>query len=91
LGEVNRTRSIQARRQLDAFLVANPDLDTLSARLSSFNIFNVLKIADWEIRHSNVLAWLLDPADTLGLGHRFLRCFLSHLLLLTALGQSILT
>ena len=79
---VDNPRNIDAtRRQLDAFLVANPDFETLSARLSSFNIFNVLKIAEWEIRHSNVLAWLLDPQETHGLGDRFLRRFLSRLLL----------
>ena len=27
-----------------------------------FNTFDVLRYADFEIRHSNVLAWLLRPA-----------------------------
>ena len=44
-----------------------------------FNTFDVLRYADYEIRHSNVLAWLLQPAETHGLGNRFLRCFVNHL------------
>ena len=44
-----------------------------------FNTFDVLRYADYEIRHSNVLAWLLQPAETHGLGDRFLRWFVNHL------------
>lgn len=40
-----------------------------------FNIFDVLKIARKEIRHSNVLAWLLDPSEDHGLGSRVLNEF----------------
>lgn len=38
----------------------------------TFNIFDVLKIARTEIRHSNMLAWLLDPNEDHGLGSRVL-------------------
>ena len=40
-----------------------------------FNTFDVLRYADYEIRHSNVLAWLLQPAETHGLDGRFLQRF----------------
>ena len=43
-----------------------------------FNTFDVLQYADYEIRHSNVLAWLLRPADTHGIGDRFLRWFVEQ-------------
>ena len=43
-----------------------------------FNTFDVLRYADYEIRHSNVLAWLLRPADTHGIGPRFLKWFVNH-------------
>ena len=33
-----------------------------------FNTFDVLRYAEYEIRHSNVLAWLLDPGQTHGIG-----------------------
>ena len=39
---------------------------------SSFNIFDVLKIARTEIRHSNVLAWLLNPNENHGFGKAFI-------------------
>lgn len=40
-----------------------------------FNPFDVLRYADYEIRHSNVLAWLLDPGKNHGVGSAFLREF----------------
>lgn len=41
-----------------------------------FNAFDVLRYSEYEIRHSNVIAWLLDPAGTHGIGRRFLEWFL---------------
>lgn len=70
-----------AQGLLDAFLVENQELETLNARLSAFNLFNVLRVEKTEIRHSNVLAWLLSPDGSHGLGPVFLRRFLSRLLL----------
>jgi hypothetical protein len=68
-------------RILDKFLVDNTELEELSAKLSIFNIFKVLRIEEAEIRHSNVMAWLLNPQGSHGLGQAFLRRFLSTLLL----------
>jgi hypothetical protein len=70
-----------AQSALDAFLVDNQELEQLGARLSAFNLFNVLRIDQVEIRHSNVLAWLLTPDESHGLGPIFLRRFLSRLLM----------
>ena len=44
-----------------------------------FNTFDVLQYADYEIRHSNVLAWLLRPGDTHGIGARFLKWFVDQI------------
>ena len=44
--------------------------------LTRFNVFDVLEYANFEIRHSNVLAWLLRPSDSHGIGPRFLNAFL---------------
>ena len=44
-----------------------------------FNPFDVLRYADYEIRHSNVLAWLLQPNETHGLGEAFIRDFANAL------------
>ncbi len=71
----------EARRKLDAFLVDNDELEALGGRLAQFNSFRILRIEQAEIRHSNVLAWLLTPDESHGLGSHFLRRFLSRLLL----------
>ena len=68
-------------RVLDKFLVDNIELEELSAKLSIFNIFSVLRVEKVEIRHSNVIAWLLDPQGSHGLGQAFLRRILSTILL----------
>ena len=44
-----------------------------------FNPFSVLQYSDYEIRHSNVLAWMLRPKGTHGLGDVFLLRFIEHL------------
>ena len=41
----------------------------------TFNPLDVLGVASFEIRHSNVLAWLLSPAETHRAGDAFLRGF----------------
>lgn len=50
------------------------DIDCLSRleKAQGFNVFDVLKISRTEIRHSNVLAWLLDPKGNHGFGERIL-------------------
>jgi len=75
------SRSPDKRAALDRFLADNPELEELSARLATFNIFRALRIEQAEIRHSNVLAWLLAPGGSHGLGDIVLRRFLSNLLL----------
>ena len=44
-----------------------------------FNVFDVLRYSEYEIRHSNVVAWLLCPRETHGLGDKFLREFMESL------------
>jgi len=79
---VDMTEQIEDQsRVLDKFLVDNRELEELSARLSVFNILRVLRVEQTEIRHSNVLAWLLDPRESHGLRDAFLRRFLSTVLL----------
>ena len=68
-------------RLLNRFLVDNPELEELSAKLSVFNILNVLKVEKTEIRHSNILAWLMDPQGSHGMGQAFIRRVLSTMLL----------
>lgn len=49
-----------------------------TAKRKEFNAFDVLRYADYEIRHSNVLAWLLQPGASHGLGDEFLKWFVGH-------------
>jgi hypothetical protein len=62
--------------ELERFVLDNPELDQLEAQLSVFNVFETLGIVNAEIRHSNVLAWLFDPAQNHGLDHHVLSQFL---------------
>lgn len=48
--------------------------------LREFNAFRALRIDQFEVRHSNMLGWLLDPHETHGFGSAFLERFLSLLL-----------
>lgn len=65
---------------LERFVVENDDLLALEARLGRFNIFDALGITRAEIRHSNFLAFLLDPSESHGQGPVFLRALLMDLL-----------
>ena len=61
-------------------LVADPGFLRYHAeyvKRRQFNAFDVLRYSE-EIRHSNVMAWLLDPAGTHGIGRRFLEWFLER-------------
>ncbi|QIE30352.1 PD-(D/E)XK nuclease family protein [Caballeronia sp. SBC2] len=48
----------------------------LRARWRAFNPFRVLRADRYEIRHTNTLAWLLNPTENHGMGDVFLRGFL---------------
>jgi hypothetical protein len=64
---------------LEAFVLHNPDLDRLENLLRQFNVFETLKTVEVEVRHSNVFAWLLNPAENHGLGDYFIKQFLKYL------------
>ncbi len=61
---------------LTDLVMACPELVELEGRLSRFNVFRVLRASKHEIRHSNMLAWILDPDESHGLGDLFLRRWL---------------
>ena len=44
-----------------------------------FTFYDVIKIADYEIRHSNTLAWLFNSFEKHNLGSAFLKYFIIHL------------
>ena len=65
---------------LERFVVENEELLLLEERIGRFNLFDALGIVRIEIRHSNFLAWLLDPNESHGQGSMFLNGVLMDLL-----------
>ncbi len=55
------------------------DFDKLELNLKTSNIFRILRITKTEIRHSNFIAWLLDPSESHNLREIYLRRFLLDL------------
>jgi len=52
-------------------LIKDPDLERLDIEMNTPNFFQILKVERREIRHSNFLAWLLDPNGSHGLSELF--------------------
>ena len=65
---------------LASFLQDISCLDPLKKYTEKVNLFDVLRVSRTEIRHSNFLAWLLDPNANHFLGDKFLRLFLTEVL-----------
>src|SRR5713101_492931 len=74
------TETSEALASLERFVVDNDDLLALESLIGKFNIFDALDIARVEIRHSNFLAFILDPAESHGQGQLFLKAVLMDLL-----------
>ena len=70
----------EALKSLLGFCVNNRDLDRLEAIISAFNPLKILGVTDFEIRHSNVLAWLLDPNGHHGLGDTLFKSMLLEII-----------
>ncbi len=74
-------------KQRESFIVDNEDLNEdlqeLKAKLAEFNIFEAIGVVRQEIRHSNFLAFLLDPSQNHRLDDIFLKQFLKQVLLET--------
>ena len=70
--EQKKTGSESDKEALLKFMQDAECLDVLSKWTNDFNIFDVLKISRTEIRHSNLLSWLIDPNENHGLGDSFL-------------------
>jgi hypothetical protein len=57
-------------------LLVDKSFLALDRQRNAFNIFDVLNLREYEIRHTRFLAHMLDPCGTHGLGNAFLRNFL---------------
>jgi hypothetical protein len=67
--------SAEILSSLNAFLL-DPELHELERRLYRFSLLRLLRSENREICHSNVLAWLIEPAEAHGFGDLFLRRWL---------------
>lgn len=65
-------------RALKEFLLDIECLDPLAEWTSKFNLFDILRITRTEIRHSNMLSWLLNPNENHGLGDSIIRGFIQY-------------
>ena len=59
-------------QKIENFLLSDNFVE-LSSKAKKFNVFNVLKLENAEIRHSNFLGWLLSPYQSHLLGDIFLK------------------
>jgi hypothetical protein len=64
---------------LEAFVV-DPDLERLEELSGQFNLFEAIGATRMEVRHSDFLAFLLDPSQSHGLGDFFLKRLLQKIL-----------
>ena len=78
--DVSQLTFEQKNKILDDFILNSSQLLELSPFLKDVNIFDVLRINDYEIRHSNILAWLLDPYGSHGIGNLFVRLFVERVI-----------
>lgn len=75
---MDNERYREDRQALQDFLMDIEILDKLEERVSGFNAFEVLGVIHKEIRHSNVLGWLLDPKEYHNLDDRFSKKMIHH-------------
>lgn len=64
---------ISDEQALQDFLLDIECLDELLPWTGKFNLFDVLKVSRTEIRHSNMLGWMLDPNENHGFGDEYLK------------------
>jgi hypothetical protein len=70
--------------------ISDRDVSRLELILDKPNIFHALRIIQQEIRHSNFLAWLLNPNENHGLGDLFLKRFLREILVSSKVKTSLI-
>lgn len=72
--------SVELKDALLALHNGDPDIEAMKSRFEKFNIFKAIGMGSLEIRHSNFLAFLLDPLKSHGLGDSFVRQLLVDVL-----------
>lgn len=70
------TQTPPTQDEFEELFVNNREMSKVETYLNRFNPITTMRMERMEIRHSAILAWLLDPRETHGLEDRFLRAFL---------------
>lgn len=65
---------------VERFINESSTLAQLNAMLERINLFEAMGVGDKEVRHSRLLAWLLDPHRSHGCGITYLNRFLEAVL-----------
>ena len=73
-------QSANQLQSLNDLIINNPDMERLESLLAQFNIFEALGAVRVELRHSDFLAYLLDPLGNHGFGDAFVKRLLQTLL-----------
>jgi len=81
MNTIDSQNALGDQRTLEAFVVDNSDLEQLETHLGQFNIFEAIGAVRQEIRHSDFLAYLLNPKENHGLGDEFVTRLLQKSLL----------
>jgi len=68
------------RKALEDFVIDNEEFERLEALLDQFNLFEAIGVVRQELRHSDFLAFLLDPQQNHGLGDVLLKRVLQFVL-----------
>ena len=76
--ESHLVEEVDGAKALKEFLLDIECLDPLAEWTSKFNLFDILKITRTEIRHSNMLSWLLNPSENHGLSDSIIRGFIQY-------------
>ncbi|MCY6492302.1 PDDEXK-like family protein [Leptolyngbya sp. GGD] len=77
---IHMTLEQEQRAILEKFIIDNPDLEALEAKISQFNIFEAVGMVRQEIKHSNFIQFLLNPSEKHRLGDLFLKKLLIAIL-----------
>lgn len=67
-------------KDFEALFINNSRLERINLYLSKFNPIKTMRMERMEIRHSAILAWLLDPQETHGFRDAFLKGFIASAL-----------
>ena len=65
------------QKDLEKLFINNSHLERINVYLSKFNPIKTMRMERMEIRHSAILAWLLDPQETHGFRDGFLKGFIA--------------